>query len=199
LAAKRVKLSEIEQAYGRGAAAIYIAPFMYYTAQVCGLKELNDIQAKAIAGALYSALFFISVAELAVLIHRISMGEYGELYGQLTPQLIGSAARQYRTERMKLTAAIDAEQKALRANEMNGVMRALHAPDIPMQKRYVGIMRDAPDFVTDENGIKRESIFAELKRQHAADKARGKFSGHLGRVLGRDLNKNENDIQQPKD
>lgn len=127
--ANLIKLSEIEKGYGDNSASAFLLPYAIHIQEACGLDEMTDLQAKTIARAMYTELFLINIAELAIFVDRVTMGKYGKFYGKLTPQMITDACVLFRSDRSKAIAELDKEK--------NGI-------DEPINSKVDSILRNAP-------------------------------------------------------
>lgn len=154
IALRKLKLSEIQQAYGKGedhAGSMFLAPYISHIQEVCGFETMTPLQLESVTEDFYDELYFLSIPELAVFVKQFCKNKLTkELYGKLTSKFIVEAADNFKKQRAKALAEIDKEE--------NGVETSLN-------HRAEFLKANAPDFVTDpKTGEKRESIFRKLKQ-----------------------------------
>jgi hypothetical protein len=107
LQSKTIKLSELNEGYGKGAAASFVEPYLTVLSGAVGAKDFDATNMKLIAGFVASDNYLLQVSEIAWVFAKAMRGEYGTVYGQLSSADVCRWFAQYRSDRAK---AIDSQR-----------------------------------------------------------------------------------------
>lgn len=93
-------LSQINEAYGRHTASMWLVPQLYDLSEYCGCRDkLQGNPLEQCADIIASEYHYLKVTELMLFFHRFKAGRYGRFYGAVDPLVITTALRTFLAER----------------------------------------------------------------------------------------------------
>lgn len=111
-------LSQINEAYGRHTAVMWLVPQLYDLSEYCGCREkLQGKPLEQCADIIASEYHYLKVTELMLFFHRFKVGKYGRFYGSVDPLVITTALRDFITERAIAYETHENQQNQARMEE----------------------------------------------------------------------------------
>ncbi len=93
-----VKLFELKEVYTKDTPMFLIESWINNLSMILGLTIIEE-QVQELAFLIYEELYFLNIAELALLFKNIKKGRYGSFYGRIDPAELLRWCREYRQER----------------------------------------------------------------------------------------------------
>lgn len=104
-------LSQINEAYGRHTASMWLVPQLYDLSEYCGCRDkLQGNPLEQCADIIASEYHYLKVTELMLFFHRFKAGRYGRFYGAVDPLVITTALREFIRERADAYVRRDAAE-----------------------------------------------------------------------------------------
>lgn len=104
-------LAQIEQAYGDGFPAEWLAPHVANLSLHTGAKNISVGQVRELSLIIAAEYHFLKITEILLFFHRFKAGHYGHFYGSADPMVVTCALREFLKDRADLIARHEQEQR----------------------------------------------------------------------------------------
>lgn len=112
-------LTDINLAYGKDFADLWLMPQITNLAAYTGAKNLTLEQERDLASVIATEYHYFKITELLVFFHRFKTGRYGRFYGSVDPMVITCALREFRRERNELIDLYEQQMRKQAETEYN--------------------------------------------------------------------------------
>lgn len=110
-------LRDIDVAYGKGFASMWLVPQIDNLARYTGAKNLTEVQQEELARVIAADCRHLKITELLLFFYRFKTGRYGRFYGTVDPMVITCALREFVNERNIMIDKFIQEERERKAEE----------------------------------------------------------------------------------